>query len=75
MRRHVTVKIFFLVLLLIVCSVSFPNFSLAQKVITLNYSNFFPHRTSTAYLPSSGARKLKKGPIKGLRSPIFQEAR
>ena len=48
MRRHGTMAVFLLVLLLGICFAGFPGYSNAQKVITLNYSNFFPapHRHS-----------------------------
>jgi TRAP-type transport system periplasmic protein len=60
MRRHSTVKIFFLVLFLSVCFVSFPGFSAAQKVITMNYSNFFPAPHKHSILAEQWCKEIEK---------------
>ena len=60
MRRHSTVKIFFLVLFLSVCFVSFPGFSAAQKVITMNYSNFFPALHKHSILAEQWCKEIEK---------------
>lgn len=48
MRRYGVVKALLLFFILGVCFASFPSYLAAQKVISLNYSNFFPapHRHS-----------------------------
>jgi TRAP-type C4-dicarboxylate transport system substrate-binding protein len=60
MRRHSTVKIFFLVLFLSVCFVSFPGYSTAQKVITMNYSNFFPAPHKHSILAEQWCKEIEK---------------
>lgn len=60
MRRHCAVKIFFLVLFLSVCFVSFPGFSAAQKVITMNYSNFFPAPHKHSILAEQWCKEIEK---------------
>ena len=52
MRRHFGEDIYSG--LFSICLVCFPGHSTAQKVISMNYSNFFPHLTNTAYLLNSG---------------------
>jgi TRAP-type C4-dicarboxylate transport system substrate-binding protein len=60
MRRHSAVKIFFLVLFLSVCFVSFPGFSAAQKVITMNYSNFFPAPHKHSIIAEQWCKEIEK---------------
>jgi TRAP-type C4-dicarboxylate transport system substrate-binding protein len=60
MRRHSTVKIFFLVLFLSVCFVSFPGYSTAQKVITMNYSNFFPAPHKHSIIAEQWCKEIEK---------------
>ena len=60
MRRHSAVKIFFLVLFLSVCFVSFPGYSAAQKVITMNYSNFFPAPHKHSIIAEQWCKEIEK---------------
>jgi len=60
MRRHSVVKIFFLVLVLSVCFASFPGYSTAQKVISLNYSNFFPAPHRHSILADQWCKEIEK---------------
>lgn len=60
MRRHGVLKIFFLFLFLSICSMSFPGFSIAQTVISLNYSNFFPAPHPHSLLAEQWCREIEK---------------
>jgi TRAP-type C4-dicarboxylate transport system substrate-binding protein len=60
MRRHSAIKIFFLVLFLSVCFVSFPDYSAAQKVITMNYSNFFPAPHKHSIIAEQWCKEIEK---------------
>lgn len=60
MRRRSAVKIFFLVLFLSVCFVSFPGYSEAQKVITMNYSNFFPAPHKHSIIAEQWCKEIEK---------------
>jgi TRAP-type C4-dicarboxylate transport system substrate-binding protein len=60
MRKYNVVKIFFLVLVLSVCFASFPGYSTAQKVISLNYSNFFPAPHRHSILAEQWCREIEK---------------
>jgi len=60
MRRRSAVKIFFLVLFLSVCFVSFPGYSAAQKVITMNYSNFFPAPHKHSIIAEQWCKEIEK---------------
>lgn len=60
MRRHGIVTVFFLVLFLSVCFASSPGYSFAQKVITLNYSNFFPAPHRHSILAEQWCKEIEK---------------
>jgi len=61
MRRHGAVKIFFLVLFLSICFVSYPGHSAAQqKVISLNYANFFPAPHKHSILADQWCKEVEK---------------
>ncbi|HEY3278199.1 MAG TPA: TRAP transporter substrate-binding protein [Syntrophorhabdaceae bacterium] len=60
MRKAVAGEVFLLVLLLTLCSVSVPGSVDAQKVISLNYSNFFPAPHKHSLLAEQWCRELEK---------------
>jgi len=60
MKRHGSAAALFLVLFLGVCFAGFPGDSFAQKVITLNYSNFFPAPHRHSILAEQWCREIEK---------------
>lgn len=60
MRRYGAVGIFFLVLFLSICFVSYPGYSAAQKVISMNYANFFPAPHKHSILAEQWCKEIEK---------------
>jgi len=60
MRRHFGEGIFILVLFFSICLVCFPGHSTAQKVISMNYSNFFPAPHKHSILAEQWCREVEK---------------
>jgi TRAP-type transport system periplasmic protein len=60
MRKYLAVKLFFLVLIMSICFLSIPNHSVAQKVIKLNYSNFFPAPHKNSILTEQWCKEVEK---------------
>jgi len=60
MRRRTVVKIFFLVLFLGACLLVNPDYSTAQKVILLNYSNFFPAPHQNSIIADQWCKEIEK---------------
>ncbi|NLW36527.1 MAG: TRAP transporter substrate-binding protein [Syntrophorhabdus aromaticivorans] len=60
MKASLTVKMFLFVFVLSICLVAVPNPATAQKVITLNYSNFFPAPHKNSVLAEQWCREIEK---------------
>ena len=60
MGRHRAAKTFFLVLFLSVCFMGYPGHSAGQKVISLNYSNFFPAPHKHSITAEQWCREIEK---------------
>lgn len=60
MRRCETVKIIFVLFIVSSCFLLVPNYSFAQKVITLNYSNFFPAPHKHSILADQWCKEIEK---------------
>ncbi|OPY80671.1 MAG: Sialic acid-binding periplasmic protein SiaP precursor [Syntrophorhabdus sp. PtaU1.Bin153] len=60
MKASLTAKVFLLVFVLSICLVAVPNPASAQKVITLNYSNFFPAPHKNSVLAEQWCREIEK---------------
>lgn len=60
MRRHGVLKMFLLVLGLVLCFAGYPGPSEAQKVISLNYANFFPAPHPHSILAEQWSKEVEK---------------
>lgn len=60
MRRHGVLKMFLLVLGLVLCFAGYPGLSEAQKVISLNYANFFPAPHPHSILAEQWSKEVEK---------------
>jgi TRAP-type C4-dicarboxylate transport system substrate-binding protein len=60
MKASLTAKAFLIVFVLSICLVAVPNPASAQKVITLNYSNFFPAPHKNSILAEQWCREIEK---------------
>lgn len=60
MKRFMAVKALFLVFFIVACFVSVPGNSEAQKVVSLNYSNFFPAPHKHSQLTEQWCREVEK---------------
>lgn len=61
MKKSVAVKVFLLVFVAVTCLVAFPHFASAQqKVIALNYSNFFPAPHKNSVLSEQWCKEIEK---------------
>jgi TRAP-type transport system periplasmic protein len=60
MERHMALKFFLFVLLTGFLVVSVPGHSAAQKVITLNYANFFPAPSPHSVMIEQWAKEIEK---------------
>lgn len=60
MRRQGLLRMFLAVLVLTVCFMSYPGNSDAQKVISLNYANFFPAPHKHSQLAEQWSKEIEK---------------
>jgi TRAP-type transport system periplasmic protein len=60
MRRYQASAVFFLALFVTICMLGVPGYSSAQKVINLNYSNFFPAPHKHSQLAEQWSREVEK---------------
>ncbi len=61
MKGRLMVKCFLMLFVVSICFVAFPDLSAAQqKVITLNYSNFFPAPHKNSQLADAWCKEIEK---------------